>query len=244
MREWLLVAVLGCGRVGFAERPIDATLTPDAAGDAGVPQKLYATTSNQLYTIAPDQHYVATKVMDTCTNVPGAALGDLAIDGNANFVSADQNTSVLYILRLDGTCTTIALSMSVHLLGLTSHGGVLYGAADDQNLYQVSTSGALTLVGSMGAPISGDIVFLDSGTLIGTFRTTGSDVLSRIDPATGAATAIGTIVLPKVFGLAELGGAVFGFTDNGTIAMLDPATGGASNFGGQALQFTGAAVGP
>ena len=105
-------------------------------------------------------------------------------------------------------------------------------------LYNVSTTDAtLSLIGNTGIADWGDIQFAPNGTLYG-FTTGGSAALYRINPATAAATLIGSLGLGFVFegGLAfSPSGTAYGTNGgaatNAQLFTLNLATGAASIIG-------------
>ena len=104
--------------------------------------------------------------------------------------------------------------------------GNLYGASGN-NIYTINTqTGAVILVGAMGSGFgsSGDIAFAPNGALYGSVFAplSANNVLVQINPATGAATRVlpkaknGSTDLgsPNVFGLAFVGGKLYGLTNS------------------------------
>jgi hypothetical protein len=104
--------------------------------------------------------------------------------------------------------------------------GVLYAAGSD-TLYTVNTTtGVATAVGNGTAgggtayTSSGDLEFL-GGVLYLTSTSGGNDELYKINPTTGQATEIGSLGFTHVYGLAEQGGILYGFVDNGATGAQD-----------------------
>ncbi len=100
------------------------------------------------------------------------------------------------------------------LAGPTASAGVLYGIDFSGQLYQVSTTDALlTQVGNTGVNFAASLEFSPSGTLY-TFNA-GTPSLYTVDPATAAATLVGSFNQPFLFegGMA--------FHPNGTVYVAN-----------------------
>jgi hypothetical protein len=160
-------------------------------------------------------------------------LCDIAVDRTGTIIAADVNVPQIY--RVDpaaGITAILQLSVNTEMFGLTyvppgvldPKLDVLVGAGADQNLYVVDPSnGGATLIGAMGARPKGDIVWTGSELVMSVGGTT-NDLLYRIDVATGAGSQIGVTGVTKMFGLARVGGTVFGFLGTSGIVTVDPAT--------------------
>ncbi len=108
--------------------------------------------------------------------------------------------------------------------------------------------------------LSGDLVAIDDGTIFGTAYnlsdnsgqgTQNSNVLVKVDLATGAVTMVGATGYPKLFGTSFAAGGVIGFTHDGTghVVKIDPTTGVGEMFAtfndpdtNQGISFAGAGV--
>ncbi len=115
-------------------------------------------------------------------------------------------------------------------------------------------------IGTLGGgyAVSGDLVAVGDGTMYATVhdprvsKTDDNNVLVKIDPTTGVATAIiGPTGYPKLFGVAFENGQVFGFTHDGSgnVVTIDPKTGKGRFYNsfkdpstGMGISFSGAGV--
>lgn len=106
--------------------------------------------------------------------------------------------------------------------------GALFGINFD-SLYRVNTStGAATLVGSLGA-VSGNLnalVFATDGTLYG-----ASNQLYKINPTTGVAADIGPLGFTAAGDLAFLNGLLYLTTTTNSLVTINPATGAGTPVG-------------
>jgi hypothetical protein len=123
----------------------------------------------------------------------------------------------------------------------------LVGAALDGTLWVLDPqSGSSTSLGQFGGSLgsSGDLVFV---TGLGAYATatsfdSGSDLLVRVDPDTGAADVVGETGFTNIWGLGFWGSRFYGFTDEGDFLLIDPQSGAAQLQEGGSVPWYGAGV--
>ncbi|HET6775621.1 MAG TPA: hypothetical protein VFH36_20080 [Acidimicrobiales bacterium] len=144
----------------------------------------------------------------------GVELTDVATGPDGTVLGVGFGT----LYRLDATtggATTIGSlgQFSVNALEIGPDGRVL-GADESGLLVEIDpATGAATPVGAYGGALgsSGDLAFGPDGTLYAT----ASRVLVTVDPATGAATRLIDLPVPDVYGLAFVGGELYGLATSG-----------------------------
>lgn len=173
--------------------------------------------------------------LDTDTGVvtgaydAGPAWFDIAVDDGGAVYGTDGST--LYSIDVGTSSDGVAIGGHSFVNGLAfDDAGTLYGAGGG-TLYTLDLiTGASTMVGSIGSSYSssGDIAFSSTGVLFGTSSSgcvgTG-DCLFTIDTTTGIGTYVGDIGYSSVFGLARVGGTLFGMTAANQLLTIDTATG-------------------
>lgn len=226
------------------------TGTHDAIDDGcgGVPNcySVYAHSDNTLYVID-----LATKALHTVGpfNAPPAGstthdvITDLAVAPDGT-IWAVSETALYTASAADGHVTKHG-SLSAcgqRAVALTfTPAGKLYTGDFKGAICAIDISGATPVVGapvtlSNGLALSGDLVAVGDGTVFGTLYklsdasghgTQISNVLGKIDLATGQVTSLGATGFPKLFGVSFANGKVIGFTHDGTghAVELDPTTG-------------------
>ncbi|MGA3185701.1 MAG: PEP-CTERM sorting domain-containing protein [Bryobacteraceae bacterium] len=169
--------------------------------------------NNSLYTINP-----ATGAT-TLVGAMGVNIYDIAEFGGKLYgISAASN---LYSISTTTGAATDIGSTGQEFNALTfSSTGVLYAAGiDTTDLFTVNTgTGASTKVSGETTQSdynsAGDLQFVGN-TLYLITQTNGNSILDTVNLATGALTKVGTnLGSANVFGLAESGGVLYGFTDN------------------------------
>jgi hypothetical protein len=236
----------------------DAGLTDGAAGDAITPvltDKVYAHSADTLFEVDPNDLTVSVVgPFGWPTGYTTEQMTDIALDEDGYMVGV----SFYHVFAVDkdsAQCTYLAPLSGSGFNGLSWVEGVgidpgvptLVGV-DQAGSYVVidPSTGQSTNVGSYGGGFgsSGDLVFVRGA---GAFATAdhlsySSDVLVRIDPASGAATVIGETGFGDIWGLAFWGGQVFGFTDSGQFLLIDIDTGQGSLVESTSYRFWGAGV--
>jgi len=117
----------------------------------------------------------------------GIRMEDIALDSSGKLFGVDA-TSTLYSIDLATAVPTAIGTVGAPVNALTfGPDAKLYAAGS--SLYTINTmTGLGTLVGPLSGFVSeGDLAFDETGAL---FMTTTTDQLVRVDPATGAATAV------------------------------------------------------
>src|SRR5262249_30481367 len=92
--------------------------------------------------------------------------------------------------------------------------GTLYGAGGASVHAIDRATGATTLAVPLpsGHASSGDLAFVQGSLFVSTFDGSLSDALVHVDLGTGASTVVGPIGFNCVYGLAEFGAKLYGFT--------------------------------
>jgi hypothetical protein len=201
-----------------------------------------------VYATASDGHLYETRIPSGALvdlGVSAASLGDVALDSSGLLYATDSY--VLYrIDRATAGATAIGSILPLHLYsGLGAFGGTsLLATADVPQLFRLdpSNGASLTLAGlpsgSSGDVTSvGDRVFV-SMALNGNQAT---DTLVEVNLSTLAGVPIGDLGYRCVWGLAALGGTVYGLTCEGRVLAVDTTTGRAAEVARAPLAFLGAA---
>lgn len=158
----------------------------------------------------------------------GQRLGDIAFLDNRLYGVGENE---LFELSLDtGAASTVMTLGTASVNALESREGLLYAASAGGDYLVIDPLRKEVLVrGHLGSGVvsSGDLVFLDDGTLVLTALTgKESDELMRIEPTTGVATSIGDIGFNLVFGVGVFRGQLLGITFDGEFILIDQDTGG------------------
>lgn len=176
-------------------------------------------------------------------------LDDVALAGDGTLYGAGTGGGLFTIDYATGT-TTAVVEESESVVGLDfSPTGELYGAVPDFVVRIDRATGVQTRVAALPPDVraSGDVAFVE-GTLYVTVRPRLGDLppddLMQIDEATGAVARVGSIGHACVWGLAPLGGTLYGVTCQGRLIRIDVATGAGELLAeaGLATQFQGAAA--
>jgi len=239
------------GRLRDAPRSRDAppTLLPDLK----LPPTgalIYAHTETELYTLDPTTLALA-KIgkFGWPASVGSDSMTDLAVSRSG--VMLGISFSRVYAVNpLTAACTALAsLPESFNALSFTpvAEGGelLLAGAAAGVLYVLDPLTGAAAPVGSYGGGLgsSGDIVSVKGfGTVATVTMSQGSDLLATIDPKTGAATVIGTIGYPGVYGLGYWKDTLYGFASSGMVFAIDVKTGAGTLLHATSASFWGAGV--
>jgi hypothetical protein len=226
-------------------RPIDAPMIDD--GCAGIPNcySVYAHSNDTLYVID-----LTTKTLETVGKFGTPNVGnspdvitDLAVapDGSLWVISETQ----LYSASSTDAHVTARGSLSacgMRGVALTfTPDGKLYEGDFVGKICEIDLSGAQPVVKppvtlSNNLALSGDIVAVGDGTVFGTLYklsdtanqgTQLSNLLGKINLATGQVTQLGASGYPKLFGTSYAHSHVIGFSHDGTgdAIEIDPTTG-------------------
>lgn len=226
---------------------------PDAA-PAGPTGEIIAHSADTLYRLDP-----VTRDLDPIGPIgwpaghAGDEMTDIAIDSTGQAIALSF-TDIYRVDLATAQCTWLASLGGADFNGLSFlPKGVLDPDAEalvasglDGNLYRLDPfDGSSQLIGSYGGALasSGDIVSVAGFGTVATVTGAGADdALAAIDPATGAATIIGSTGVQGLWGLAFWGDTVFGFSDAGDIVAIDPQTGAATPIATLNTSFWGAGV--
>jgi hypothetical protein len=241
--------------IGF-EPAADAGTTPPPADGATVTLPdpvLYAHTGDRLYRV--DVGALTATLVGTFA-FPGAetrVMSDVAIDRSGTLVGVSFDR--IYSVGSSTANLVFVGSLVDEFNGLAfvpagvmdASREVLVGCTSDGYLHAIDpASGVSDMVGEFGDGIesSGDLVYVPGQGLFATVIVDGgsTDQLARIDPATGRATVIGSTGYAELWGLAWLGGWIYGFNPAGDLVRLDPATGAGTLYATASLPWHGAAT--
>lgn len=233
----------------------DVDAPPDTGGNAVV----FAHTASTLFRVDP-LTYQITRVADFQWPAGGDQMTDIAIDADGVMIGV----SFSRVYRIDPAtagCTLLSSSLQGMFNGLSfvpsmlafgvEGPDVLVGSRNtDGKVFQIDPmTGAATQLGDMGAGYqsSGDIVAVTGFGMVATVRSDslglGPDRLVRLAPTTFAATVIGTDTrFAKLWGVGFWGTRVFGFGEDGTLAIIDSATGVGASVATGGERWWGAAV--
>ena len=250
----LLLSLTACGpqdRGGIAGAGADASPSGDSngggAGCGGLANcySVYAHGDHVLYVVDLQAKSLSTVGAFNAPMVGGKedVITDLAVAPD-NTIYTISETALYTASATDGhvtrvgslsTCGTRAVALT------TTPDGKLWTGDYQGALCQIDISVSPPVVkppvtmGS-GMALSGDLVAVDDGTVFGTAYklsdaasqgTQASNVLVKVDLATGAVTKMGASGYPKLFGTSFALGKVIGFTHDGTghVIAMDPVTG-------------------
>lgn len=207
-----------------------------------------------VYAHSNDTLYVVDLMAKTLTTV-GAfntpmndVITDLAVAPD-DTIYVISNTAIYTASATDGHTTKVGS------LAACGQRGVALTTTPDGKIWEGDFMGALCEIDistptptvkppvmmSNGMALSGDLVAIDTGTVFGTaykladaanMGTQASNVLVKIDLATGAVTQVGATGYPKLFGTSFAENSVFGFTHDGTghVVKIDPTTGASTMY--------------
>ncbi len=192
----------------------------DGANNEGLDCTFYAHTPSELYRIDP---FAGTSTLVTSTPTlwdfdtdTDGTLWGIGPDGLYRFDSGAWST----ISGLSGVTGSSPNGFAIDSTGraYATGGGQVY-------LVNLDT-GTFSLIGNLGGfTSSGDCVVDKSDTVYMSASGFGEDDLVRINGSTGAATLIGSIGFPSVYGLTAAWGFLFGLDASGNVIEINPTTG-------------------
>jgi hypothetical protein len=199
-----------------------------------------------VYAMASDMHLYEARVPSGALvdlGMPAPALTDLALGSNGVLYATDSY--ILYTVdRATADAATIASILPVHqYAGLGASAGVLLATADVSQLFQVDVaSGASLPVAALPSSFTGDVTALGDRVLVSVSNVNPpTDTLVAWDRSAQSVTVVGDLRFARVWGLATLGGVVYGLTSTGAILTVDPTTGNATQLSQAVARFVGAA---
>ena len=231
--------------------PVCATASNCCVPSSGnVDGTVWANSSTTLYRIDPTTFSVTT----VGNFNSGDQMTDIAVSTTGALYGISF-TTLYAINKTTGAASAIADLSSGNNNSLTFlANGNLLAADGSGNLKTVNpSSGTVTTMGNFGDGLvsSGDLVAVSNGTMYGISSTkagggdaSASNVLLRVDVASGVATVVGPIGHGSVWGLAYSQAQVIGFTTFGEILRIDPQTGTATTLAQTGIAFYGAAQSP
>jgi len=204
-----------------------------------------------IYANSPDALYRVNPVTFAVTKVGNFNAGDQMTDvavTPAGAVYGVSFTTLYAISKTTGAATALGALGGNGNNSLTFlPGGQLLASDSSGDLKTINpTTAAVTYVGSYGGSLgsSGDLVAVASGQMFGTAPGPSSDMLVKVNTATGAATSVGATGKSSVWGLAYAGSRVIGFTTAGEILKIDPVTGATTLLASTGISFWGAGQSP
>ena len=194
--------------------------------------------SNGLYMVSSDARLYR---LDPATGSAGL-IGNTGLQGVTDLAFQGPTLwgltfgQFLRINPLTGAAAVIGNTTHSDLNGLAVSGdGQIYSAGfASQQLLQIDpVTGLASPVGSLGGFVSsGDLAFDSNDQLYGALEdTAGTVVLTTINRATGAATAIGNIGFPTCYGLAFRCCRLYGVTAAGEVLTISCASGAGTVIG-------------
>jgi hypothetical protein len=197
------------------------------------------TNDNQLYGMTPQLQMVALGAM-SCP-----LLVDIALDGSGRLFATTPGT-LFEVEIASGACTAIASNGSypnslavVPAPVLDPNEDVLVGLRGSEYVRIDTQTGAVSVLGDVGSDLasSGDVTFLDGMVYATVISSNCADCVLSLHPQTGDTLLMDApIGHGQVYGLADAGGVLYGFTTSGLVLELsaDGAAGSvtlASNLG-------------
>jgi hypothetical protein len=204
-----------------------------------------------VYGVASDQHLYEVRVPTGDLADVGSSpafASDLALAPDGTLYSTDSY--VLYATdRGDASTRAVGSILPLHMYnGLGARpDGTLQATADVPEVLGVDTmTAAASPIASLvaGYRASGDLTTV-AGTLYVTLTPDGNpttDTLGLVDLNAQTTTVVGDTGIACIWGLATLGGAMFGLTCNGQLVSIDPATAKAKVLAQTQPAFFGAAA--
>jgi hypothetical protein len=223
-----------------AHRPDDALCTPPQLCGAalGCADFAYANTPSALFEVA----------LPAGTLRRISALGtlfDIALHPNGVLYGTIDN--VLYTVdRASGALVQVKTLLDAGFNALdAAPDGTLYGGALDEVRTIDPATGATTVAARLpaGEVSSGDLAFVE-GNLFITTKGGGAafDRLVAVDVGSQSARVVGPVGFACVFGLAEFGATLYGFTCEGRVLKIDTRTGAAIELARTSETFYGASA--
>ncbi len=204
---------------------------------------VYASTDHSLYQVNPST-LAETQLCSFGGQLTGSSadnVTDIAVASNGTLYAITETALYTVGLPNGSTCAaTKVTSLSTNntrfvCLAFTA-GDTLLAADEQGNVYTIQASnGTVTKVGAFGGTLScsGDIVAInDANQTIYASAADSScsashctDKLVTLSPPNYAATVIGDLGYPQVYGLGYWAGTLYGFTYAGKTLQIDPTSG-------------------
>jgi hypothetical protein len=235
-----------------------ALLATNGVARASVVYGSGGTTDEELYEINPAP--TGTETLLSATALPADTV-DLAFSstlGGADGTLYALAGGDLYTVNLATFTHTLVGALGVaganlNSLTFANNQTTLYTSGSG-GLYTVNTTtGKATKVTTTGVALgtsSGDLAFDSAGNdyMTATGGTGGNDQLYEISPTNVVTKVTASLGFANVYGLAYVGGTMYGYTDpgtgGGTIISINLSTGATTTVGTYANAFTGAAEAP
>jgi hypothetical protein len=203
-----------------------------------------------VYAVASDGHLYEARVPSgelVDVGISAAYLGDVALDSSGALFATDSYN--LYgIDRATSAATAIASILPLHMyngLGVLN-GASLLATADVPDLFEVDRVSGASVAGVAFPPgyrASGDVTALGDRVFVAAKGSSSStDVIVELTLSSQSWNVVGDVGFPCVWGLATLGGVVYGLTCEGRILVIDSNSGAGTQIARAAPAFFGAAA--
>lgn len=147
---------------------------------------------------------------------------DIALGPDGKLYGSDAYR--LYLIEPGDGHASLVGSFGTFINGMTFLGETLY-ASGGTGFFAINlSSGQAQLLGTTGYTSSGDLQWF-AGALYLTATTEATDLLLRVDPASGNAVVVGDTGFYAVYGLAASGTELIAVTGAGYVLEIDPVTG-------------------
>jgi hypothetical protein len=252
----IALALAACGPSGKGLHPgPDGSPAGDGSGSgSGQPGCQGLANCYSVYAHSNDTLYVVDLMAKTLQSVGkfNAPMNDVITDlavAPDNTIYVISETALYTASSTDGHVTKVGSLSACGMKGValtTTPSGEIWEGDYSGALCQIDISSNPPVVKSpimmgSGMALSGDFVAIGDGTIYGTAYklsdqsgsgTQLSNVLVKIDLATGAVSSMGATGYPKLFGASFAEDGVIGFTHDGTghVVKIDPTTGAATLF--------------
>jgi hypothetical protein len=203
-----------------------------------------------VYAVASDAHLYELDVPSGAladVGTPAASAGDVALGHDSTLYLTDSY-NLYSVDRATGESTAIGSILPLHQYnGLgTAADGTLLATADVPQLFSVdASSGAATASASFpsGYRASGDVTAAAGNVYVAlaTSAHPQTDTLAVVDLTAQTTSVVGDFGFRCVWGLATLGGLLYGTTCDGRLLAIDRASGTANQLATGSIAYFGAA---
>lgn len=214
-------------------------LTQDSGmADAGFPppavEPVYIHTGDTLYSYDPDANTTTLIGQFHDRNGPlDRQMVDIAIDNNGTMYGGTRDpdgeptANEVFVIDPETAFCTLRFRFDDFLNGMTFlPDGRLVIAGEQVSVVEPSNGSVLLeFPAARDYETSGDIVGLPDGKLYWTVRGADTDMVVRIDPASGRITNLGDARLKSIFGLGYAENQLFGFSSTGYVVVINPING-------------------
>lgn len=238
---------MGMSETGAQDGAADAPYSSIDAGAPDAPTRIRGVYVNTTTTVhhVDGTNGLTSLVFTFGGSCTGINVGDIAIDRAGTMFAVTLpmkgNSDLHRVDRATGACGPTLGDLGRRCSGLTSAPhpddptrDILYASCATE-LYRIDSATAeIAAIGPFGSGLSssGDIVWLPGEGLFATLKASGlkSDLVSRIDIATGTATTlVADVGAKELYGLAHRGAVLIAF-GNGVALTIHPTSGATAPF--------------